>query len=81
MPMFMLSKKEAEPNHWSQLGIVVQTSIETAAAQLNLKILCSVAPPDSAIQYASLEGGYCLEEYPRIFGTIAELEASEKIAE
>ena len=61
---YILERKEKEK--FDQLGIVVADSIELAAAKIEMKIMDSIKPPESAIEFVALENGYMLSEMPEI---------------
>ena len=77
--MFFILERKIEEGHFDQLGIVIATSIQDAAAILEAKIVGEVLHPISVIAYAELENGYCLTEMPEITSipSDSELEAEE----
>ncbi|HEY4528545.1 MAG TPA: hypothetical protein VJJ48_01825 [Candidatus Paceibacterota bacterium] len=61
----MLDQKLGE-GYFRQVGVVIAPTIEEAAAKLQTKIVIIVVPPESAVAYAELEGGYCLTEFGEV---------------
>jgi len=63
--MFFILEREVS-EHFNPIGIVVDASIEAAAAKIGMKIVSSAQPPESGVAHANLEDGFSLMELPEV---------------